>query len=168
MGLAGPRAPESSSLISSKDPVDEGSARRRSSRGDPLPPVSGEPGDKPSKRPTWMGLRMPSRPSFLTNLNTRLRKASARSPRAPFEDKTKGTSNALRARVAASVRGCRTFLISTSRRRAKTRLRMSSPRLRIAESPVRQVTNASTRTHTPEGSKPNSSARQVWRCPGAC
>ena len=44
MGLAGPRALESSSLISSKDPADEGSARRRSSRGDSLPPEIGEPG----------------------------------------------------------------------------------------------------------------------------
>ena len=36
MGLTGRRAPESSSLISSKGPVDKGSARRRSSRGDML------------------------------------------------------------------------------------------------------------------------------------
>ena len=51
MGLAGPRAPESRSLISSKNPVDEGSARRRRSRGDPLPQESGEPGSRPSRRP---------------------------------------------------------------------------------------------------------------------
>ena len=43
MGLAGPRALESSSLINSKGPADKGSARRRSSRGDPLSPESGEP-----------------------------------------------------------------------------------------------------------------------------
>ena len=36
MGLAEPQALESSSLISSKDPSSEGSARRRSIRGDPL------------------------------------------------------------------------------------------------------------------------------------
>ena len=36
--LAGPRALESSSNISSKDHADVGSARRRSSREDPLPP----------------------------------------------------------------------------------------------------------------------------------
>eukprot|EP00614_Pseudopedinella_elastica_P017745 CAMPEP_0172644808 /NCGR_PEP_ID=MMETSP1068-20121228/239406_1 /TAXON_ID=35684 /ORGANISM="Pseudopedinella elastica, Strain CCMP716" /LENGTH=171 /DNA_ID=CAMNT_0013459023 /DNA_START=242 /DNA_END=754 /DNA_ORIENTATION=- len=54
MGLAGPRV-ESSSLISSKDPVDENSARRRSSLGDPLPPENGEPGSIPSRRPTRMG-----------------------------------------------------------------------------------------------------------------
>ena len=40
MGLAGPRALERRSLISSKGPVDKGSARRCSSRGDPLPPES--------------------------------------------------------------------------------------------------------------------------------
>ena len=39
MGLAGPLALESSSLVSSKGPVEKGGARRRSSRGDPLPPV---------------------------------------------------------------------------------------------------------------------------------
>ena len=55
MGLAGPRALESSSLISSKGPVDENSARRRSSLRDPLPPESGETGSRPSRRPTWMG-----------------------------------------------------------------------------------------------------------------
>ena len=48
MGLAGPRALKSSSLVSSKDPIDEGSARCRSSRGDPLAPESGEPGSGPS------------------------------------------------------------------------------------------------------------------------
>ena len=48
MGLAGPRALESSSLISSKGPIEKGGARRRSSRGDPLPPESGEPGSRPS------------------------------------------------------------------------------------------------------------------------
>ena len=42
MGLAGPQALESSSLLSSKGPVDEGSARRRISRGDSLP-ESGQP-----------------------------------------------------------------------------------------------------------------------------
>ena len=41
MGLAGPRALEISSLISSKAPVEKGSARRRSKRGDPLPPEKG-------------------------------------------------------------------------------------------------------------------------------
>eukprot|EP00614_Pseudopedinella_elastica_P031724 CAMPEP_0172619916 /NCGR_PEP_ID=MMETSP1068-20121228/98450_1 /TAXON_ID=35684 /ORGANISM="Pseudopedinella elastica, Strain CCMP716" /LENGTH=83 /DNA_ID=CAMNT_0013426923 /DNA_START=9 /DNA_END=256 /DNA_ORIENTATION=+ len=54
MGLAGPRALQSSGLISSKDPVDEGSARRRSSDGGPLPPESGEPGSRPSRRPPLM------------------------------------------------------------------------------------------------------------------
>ena len=47
MGLAGPRALESSSLISSKDPIENCGARRRSSRGDPLPPGGGEPGSRP-------------------------------------------------------------------------------------------------------------------------
>ena len=55
MGLAGPRANESISLISSKDPAVEGSARRRRSRGDPRPPKSGEPGSRPSRRPPWLG-----------------------------------------------------------------------------------------------------------------
>ena len=54
LGLAGPRALESSSLVSSNAPVDEGSARGRSSRGDPLPPGSGEPGSSPSRRPPWV------------------------------------------------------------------------------------------------------------------
>ena len=48
MGLAGPRALKSSSLVSSKDPTDEGSARCRSSRGYPLALESGEPGSGPS------------------------------------------------------------------------------------------------------------------------
>ena len=48
MGLAGPRAPKSSSLVSSKDPIDEGSARCRSSREYPLAPERGEPGSGPS------------------------------------------------------------------------------------------------------------------------
>ena len=47
VGLTGHRALESSSLISSKDPIEKGGARRRSSRGDPLPPESGEPGSRP-------------------------------------------------------------------------------------------------------------------------
>ena len=93
-------------------------------------------------------LRMPSRPSFLTNPNTSLRNAFAREPRAPFEDKTKSTNKALRARVAALIRGLRIFLISASRRGASTQPRMSSPRLRMAETPARQVTDTSTRTHT--------------------
>jgi len=54
MGLAGPRALESSCPISPKGPVDEGSARRRSCRGDLLPPGSREPGGRPRKRPPWI------------------------------------------------------------------------------------------------------------------
>ena len=104
---------------------------------------------------------MPSRPSFLTKPSTRLIKAFARAPRGPIEDKTKGTNRELCARVAASIRGLRIIPISASQRRAPTRPRMSSPRLRMAESPVRQVMDTSTRTHTPEGPKPNRPARQV-------
>ena len=39
-----------------------------------------------------------------TDENTCLRRAFAHAPRAPFEDKTKGTNKALHARVAASIR----------------------------------------------------------------
>ena len=65
MGPAGPRALESGSLVSSKDLVDKGSARRRSSRGDPLPPERGEPGSRPSRRPTWMGTAHAKPPPLL-------------------------------------------------------------------------------------------------------
>ena len=48
VGLTGPRALESSSLISSKDLFKKSVARCRSCRGDPLPPESGKPGSRPS------------------------------------------------------------------------------------------------------------------------
>ena len=75
MGLAEPRALESSSLISSKDPADKDSARRRSSRGDPLPPGSGEPGSRPSRRPTWMRTTHAKPPLLLDKPEHSLRKA---------------------------------------------------------------------------------------------
>ena len=55
MGLAGARALESSSLISSKNPIEKGGARRRSSRTPLL--LDARHGRE---------LRMPNRPSFLT------------------------------------------------------------------------------------------------------
>lgn len=70
-GLAGPRALERRSLVSSMDHVDEGGARRRSSRGDPLQPESGESGSRPRRRPSWMGIAR-AKPFFLTKPNTRM------------------------------------------------------------------------------------------------
>ena len=48
VGLTGPRALESSSLISSKGLIKKIGARCRSCRGDSLPPESGKPGSRPS------------------------------------------------------------------------------------------------------------------------
>ena len=56
--------------------------------------VENQVADQDDARNRWE-LRMPSRPPFLANPNTSLREASARAPRAPFEDKTKGTNKAL-------------------------------------------------------------------------
>ena len=46
VGFTGPRALESSSLISSKGPIEQGGTRRRSRRRDPLTPKGGKPGSR--------------------------------------------------------------------------------------------------------------------------
>jgi len=86
MEIAGPRVLESSCLISSKYPADEGSARRRSSRGVPLPPESGEPGSRPSRRPPWMRTAHAKPPLLLDKPEHCVRKSFARASRAPFGD----------------------------------------------------------------------------------
>ena len=47
VGFTGARALESSSLISSEGPIEQGGTRRRSCRRDPLTPKSGKPGSRP-------------------------------------------------------------------------------------------------------------------------
>ena len=138
MGLAGPRALESSSLISSKGPFDERSARRRSSRGDPLPPERVEPGGRSSIRPPWMRTA-----HFLLDKPGHLfKKKITRAPRTPFEDKTKGVNRALRARVAASIRG---LLIFPHFDITKKGLDMTPPVL--AAAPHGQVTREASHGH---------------------
>ena len=92
VGLTGPRALESSSLVSSNNPIEKGGARRRSSLGDPLTPESGKPDSIQVDARNGWELRIPNSPTFLTKPNTSSRKAFARAPRAPFKDRTKGTN----------------------------------------------------------------------------
>ena len=114
-----------------------------------------------------MGTAHAKPPFLLDKPEHHFKKSICARTKGTIRGQNKGTSRALRARVAASTRGLRIFLISTSRRRASTRPRMSTPRLRMSESPVRQVTDTPTRSHTPEGPKPKRSARQVRGCSGA-
>ena len=63
MGLAGPRVLKSSSFFSLKGPIDEGSARSRSSRGGPLAPkVENQVVDQVDAQQGWE-LRSLNRPS---------------------------------------------------------------------------------------------------------